>query len=554
MSLLRSVYPARVLRPRAGSPEWNAHGIALLALLCLLFASGDSRAQQPTSAPVPAGPLTLDQVLELAGARSESVAIAEAGVRRTEGEAVRTRSTIFPQLSLSGGYDRSLASEFSGIFNNASFGSSGSSDGSSSDSGDLSDLPFGRANTWRLSLAFSQAIYSGGRYRLAKELTTLGRDTALQGLTTARAQLLFDATQAYYDAALADRLVGIAEATVQQAGATLQQVQSGFEAGTQPEFEVLRARVARDNQQPPLIRQRVNRDLALLRLKQMLDLPGDAELRLADALGDDVLAPPPVFAARVAAVERALGSTQTSLAVLVSGLPAPARTVVAEAETAVKLRETSLKLTEAAKNPSVSLTSTYTRLGYPANGIPIFNRTNWTVGANVQLPILTGGRQRGDELVAKAELDDARLRRQQVQELATVDTQSAWAELIAARAAWDASSGTVQQATRAYEIADVRYRNGVSTQLELSDARLLLQQAETNRAQAARDLQVARARAALLPDLPLGAATAAAAARPAQPAPAAPAQQRPSTNQIQSASAQSFQGQQGAQGQTAGTR
>ena len=69
----------------------------------------------------------------------------------------------------------------------------------------------------------------------------------------------------------------------------------------------------------------------------------------------------------------------------------------------------------------------------------------------------------------------------------------AWAELLASRAAWEASAGTVAQADRAYQIANVRYGAGVSTQLELSDSRLLLQQAEANRAQAARDLQVARA-------------------------------------------------------------
>ena len=100
--------------------------------------------------------------------------------------------------------------------------------------------------------------------------------------------------------------MSIAEATVQQASATLKQVQAGFDAGTQPEFEVLRARVNRDNQQPVLIRQRMNRDIAVLRLKQMLDLPSDADLRLADALGDETLAPPPVFAARVTAVEQSL--------------------------------------------------------------------------------------------------------------------------------------------------------------------------------------------------------------------------------------------------------
>ncbi|MBA2627885.1 MAG: TolC family protein, partial [Gemmatimonadales bacterium] len=63
-------------------------------------------------------------------------------------------------------------------------------------------------------------------------------------------------------------------------------------------------------------------------------------------------------------------------------------------------------------------------------------------------------------------------------------------------------AGTVEQAQRAYAIAEVRYREGISTQTELGDARLLLQQALANRAQAARDLQVARVRMTLLPDLP----------------------------------------------------
>jgi outer membrane protein TolC len=158
-------------------------------------------------------------------------------------------------------------------------------------------------------------------------------------------------------------------------------------------------------------------------------------------------------------------------------------------------------------------------------------RTNWTVGASVQVPILTGGRQRGDELVARADLEQAEVQLRQVEELAALDSRSAWAELVAARAAWQASANTIQQATRAYEIADVRYRAGVSTQLELSDARLLLQQSEVNRAQAARDLQVARARMALLPDLPLGAGNGAPGQQQSPstntPIPSAPQQQQP---------------------------
>jgi outer membrane protein TolC len=135
------------------------------------------------------------------------------------------------------------------------------------------------------------------------------------------------------------------------------------------------------------------------------------------------------------------------------------------------LREASLRLTEAQKNPSVTLNSTYSRIAYPSNLFPTFDRSNWSVGAAVNLPVLTGGRQRGDEQVARAELEQARLQLRQTQELAALDSRSAWAELLAARATWEATAGTIQQATRAYEIADVRYRAGVSTQLELSDSR-----------------------------------------------------------------------------------
>ncbi len=69
----------------------------------------------------------------------------------------------------------------------------------------------------------------------------------------------------------------------------------------------------------------------------------------------------------------------------------------------------------------------------------------------------------------------------------------------------------VEQATRANEIAELRYREGLSTQTELQDVRLQLEQARANQAQAARDLQVARLRLTLLPFLPLGTADLTAA-------------------------------------------
>jgi hypothetical protein len=88
-------------------------------------------------------------------------------------------------------------------------------------------------------------------------------------------------------------------------------------------------------------------------------------------------------------------------------------------------------------------------------------------------------------------------------ELAALDNRDAFARYTAARATWEASAGTVEQAEQAYRIAEVRYREGISTQLELNDSRILQQQAQANRAQAARNLQIAQLRLALLPYLPI---------------------------------------------------
>jgi len=355
------------------------------------LASAPASAQTPP--PVPSGPLTLEQVLALAEPRSEGVAIAQQGVRRAEGQQIQAKSGGLPQLSASASYDRALASEFEGVFDvqtpscapftlnpTAAIDArlaeieraidcgavGGGFFGSGSSSSGFANLPFGRKNTWRATLSFSQNLYSGGRVGAQKAVADAGHESANQTLTSARAQILFDATQAYYEAVLGDRLVAIASATLEQAGATLKQTQAGFDAGTQPEFEVLRARVNRDNQSPTLIRNMTNRDVAMLRLKRLLDLPVDYPLQLADSLGGDTLPPPPVFAERVGAIERALGAGQATPVSLQVNATIPERTVVTQAATNIRLREAALRLTTAQRMPSVSLNSSYGRVAYPS--------------------------------------------------------------------------------------------------------------------------------------------------------------------------------------------
>jgi len=421
--------------------------------------------------------VSIEEALEVALARSEEMVIAQAGVDRAGGEQIRARSDLFPQLSAAASYDRALASEFEGLFD------------VSDELGNLDDLPFGQKNTWRLNFSLSQSLYTGGRIAAQSDVANASRQNAEINLASTRAQVMLDLVRAYYDVALTERLVEIAEATYQQADATYEQVRVAYQAGSQPEFELLRAQVTRDNQRPIIIRRRAERDIAMLRLRQLLEIPPAERIAVSVPLDADTLAPPAPFAAGV------LLTTEDASDVN--------RATIRQAQTAVQQSEALVRAARAQRLPTVTFNSGYGEIAYPSGAIPDDFRRNWTIGAIAQVPILTGGRLRADVAIARAEARMAEARLRQARELAALDTQSALEELRAAVSAWEASAGTIQQAQRAYQIAELRYREGVSTQVELSDARLALVLAQATRAQAARDVQVARARVALLPDLPV---------------------------------------------------
>jgi outer membrane protein TolC len=98
--------------------------------------------------------------------------------------------------------------------------------------------------------------------------------------------------------------------------------------------------------------------------------------------------------------------------------------------------------------------------------------------------VLDGGRSAGEVQQARADLQQARLQRAQVREGLEIELEAALAKFEASRAQIAARRATVAQARRATELAELRFRSGLATQLEISDARLLLRQSQLNETQA----------------------------------------------------------------------
>ncbi len=464
--------------------------------------------------------ISLDEAVRTAEAQSEAIRIARAGVQRAEGQQYQARSLRLPQLGASASYTRTLASQFSSAggnapavdttkpkpppapcdqylldatattaerlagLENASRCALGSNPFSS-----FGSLGFGAKNQYNAGLSFSQNLFSGGRISGQNAVANSGRRSADIELNAQRAQLRLDVTQAYFDAALADRLVALAESSAVQTDKVLRQTQLARTVGNVSEFELLRAQVSSANQRPIVIQRQSDREVAYLRLKQLLNLPLDNPIQLTTVVDDPV--------ATTAALNAAAG---------VSGDTAAAdRATVRQAAEAIDAQRGLLMVAKSQRFPTLALTSQYGKIAFPLTGLPGSGdfRTNWTVALASQFPLFTGGRIKGEQMVAEANVRESQARYDQLREFAALDSRVTINNLLQARAAWQASLGTAEQASRAYSIAEVRYKEGISTQLELNDSRILLEQAVVNRALAARNLQVASVKLALLPDLPL---------------------------------------------------
>ncbi|HET9983985.1 MAG TPA: TolC family protein [Longimicrobiales bacterium] len=478
---------------------------------------GGAEAAPPTPAPVPASAsasaparpqgapisLSLRQALGLALTKSEEVRGAAAQVDQAEAGVKGARSAALPKVNTQLSYNRTLRSAFQGsglglpdsmkftpdpnasvedrlsyLEKNAPLAGLGGL------SGAFSNLPFGKANTWQAGVTVTQPLYAGGQIRAGINAAEAGAEAAQASLDEAKSQIVLDVKKAYYDAALADQSARIVEASARLAREHLAQVKLQKEAGRVSDLEAMRAEVDAKNLEPQLVQANNARDVALLNLKRLINVPMDTPVELATKLEPDS-----AESARVAAVS----------------MPSPdeaaprlqARGAIAAAEHQVDMRKEQVSAAKGAYLPSVALQGSMARQAYPTGAIPGSGdwRDDWSVGITAQWSPFQGFKRSADVEQANAQVTQSELQLDQLRESVRMEYDQALGELKRAQTQVGAAQSTVAQAQRVYDLTEMRYREGLATQLDVSNARLSLQQAQLNQVQALHDVYVATARA-----------------------------------------------------------
>jgi outer membrane protein len=134
----------------------------------------------------------------------------------------------------------------------------------------------------------------------------------------------------------------------------------------------------------------------------------------------------------------------------------------------------------------VGMAANFAYQAFPSSIAPIDTewRRDWSLTFQASVPVFDGFRTRGAVQQAQAELRMTELQRAQLEQGLEIELQAALGEFDQSRAQIEARRATAVQAQRTLELAELRFRTGLATQLDISSARLLLQQARVNEAQA----------------------------------------------------------------------
>jgi len=401
--------------------------------------------------------LTVAEAVQRALVANEEARIARVAVDRTEGQVREAYARVMPQIDGSYRFTRNLQRPV--LFFDQE--------------GETQQIQIGNATEHAFDVTLEQPVID---FSLGSALAAAGHGTAASEASYERAlsSVALDARLAYYGVLLADADVTVAVNALELARRRLDQVQLFFDVGTAAEFDVLTARVALEGARPDHIRAVHAQRLAHNELKRETGIPFSTGVELADSLGYE-----PVEIALDAAVATALERRGD---------------LSAQRET-VELTRELVDVQRSEGYPSISL---FLNLNRRASSEEIWPEDrdftqSATAALALDIPIFDGRRNQGLTLQARADHVAAVERLHALERDVELQVLDAWQSLQAAEEGVSATRATLELAQRAYDIATVRFRSGLSTQLELDEAEQNLIEAQSNAAEALYSHMAARA-------------------------------------------------------------
>ncbi|MGL5513259.1 MAG: TolC family protein [Sporomusa sp.] len=402
--------------------------------------------------------LTLDEAVDMALNNNPAMKISATEVEKSKWDVKAAKAGKGPSISLSHDTGRSKSAATSTV----AYDAAGVLQ--------LARASESYATRYANSVDLSLPIYTGGRLEGAIDKAKLGLKVADFGMEETRQQVKLDATVGYYSILQTRNLVALSAESLDRLNAHLENVEAQYSAGVVAKTDVLRSEVEKASAEQDLIIAENNYELAVSSLNNVIGLPLDTQISVAEELNyvkyDKTLAE---------CITAALAN----------------RPDLAQAAANVEIAKADIKV--AASGNKISLAATASEK-WNDDDFPGTDNNNWAIGINASYNLFDSGLTRSQVKGAKAYLEKATEQLRQARDSAQLEVRQAYLNMLEAEKRIDTSSVAVVKAEEDYKIARVRYSAGVGTNLDVIDSQVALTSAKTDYVQALYDYNTSHAK------------------------------------------------------------
>jgi outer membrane protein TolC len=394
--------------------------------------------------------LTVDEAVTLGLQNDETFLIAKEDLERAAGQIREAWAGALPKLSFDARYTRAIEIPERII-------------SLPEDMGGTQKFKMGTNHDYAFGLTLTQPLYVGGKVGAALKIAKYYRQMSEARLKQAENDVVYEIKSAFFHARLAEDVVGVYQDAVNQADLNLANARKLFDQGMAAEFDVLRAEVELANLKPQLIKAQNDVILAGINLKNRLGISPEETLELSFEFDGSELD-------RSLALDSGLDEARDH------------HPAVLQLDFATKGYQKAISIARGDLLPQLSASSEFT-LGNATDRFSPDDKgwtRDWSASLLLSMPIFDGRAASGRIKQAKADYNQSRLTLQQTKENVQLAVRSAHASWQQALSSLQSQEKTVTQAEEGLRIANLRYQNGVGTQLEVLAAQTAVTQAKVN--------------------------------------------------------------------------
>ncbi|MDP8255743.1 MAG: TolC family protein [Candidatus Alcyoniella australis] len=400
--------------------------------------------------------LSLQQAIELALANNEQIGIADASVDQAKGAIWEAKSGALPHLTGYAEYKRNLTKPTTEVDYFSALTPLMLANGLPPIGPAEQELAYD--NEWLFNLHLEQALYTCGRLGNAIRLARAYEDLAHKGRVRVGKDVVNQTEQAYLLVLLAQQSVEINRQALEQTISRRDDIKAKRDRGLVSDYELMAAQTEVAKLRPEVLNAERNYNTAMLALKLQMGLALNERIALTDEL-----AQLPLELSLQESVDEAL-AFRDEIGMLRSQIDAK------RYESRI-YRAGFLPVLSAFGD--VSYASQLNDDFWPKEEADEF-KDFVSVGVGLAWPIFDGMESWAQMRQAKAQVRSSELSLSQASRGIELEVTSLYQELQNIDQEIQARKQTVALAQKTYELAEIRFNSGLSTQLEVSDALLNL--------------------------------------------------------------------------------